>query len=672
MINLPLIPGTLAVRGVVYTDTRGGYINNVPSTFTRYSTDEGFGGTPVPTNSVSINNNDLVQNAINPVTYQGFRLSALWKIDDQWDALLQQSYQDMYAQGVFYQMPYGPEGLTFNKLGEPVGATPLPQDSVALFNPSYDKDRFESTALTVDGMIGDVKLVYNGGYLVRNVEQVQDYTNYARGVYGTYYQCVNVSANASTGQCFTPSSTWQDTEKNTHATQELRFSTDEAARIRGTGGLYWEEYKIYDDTQWLYKSVPDCSPTYNDNCFNPIESWPNTASNHPGVQNSSVGFMDDVTRTIIQKAAFGSIDADIVPKTVILSLGTRYYKFNEDEVGGDVGSFYCEQYSPTTYYGPCTSSTNGNGKPGGIGILGSAPYGTNVSLQPQNSSTYHGFRSRANLSWHVTDDVLLYYTWSQGFRPGGFNRGTKPTQTINGVAQYDTPEIYSPDSLTNNELGWKSEWLGHRLEFNGAVYQEDWKNAIVEFFDPQGGFGNLTFLTNGPNYRVRGVELQLVARVTEGITVQGSSSWNSGSQTNSPSLIDNNPASPGFGKPIVTAQPNVFGPVGTSLASSPPFQANLRVRDDIPVGDYKAFWQIGMQHTAHSYSGVGTIDNYDMPGFTTYDASIGVAKDAWNFQLFAQNLTNVNASTFTNSFQFIETQTILRPRVGGLKFGYKF
>ncbi len=36
-LNLPLIPDTLAVRGVIYNDSRGGYINNVPATFTRHA-----------------------------------------------------------------------------------------------------------------------------------------------------------------------------------------------------------------------------------------------------------------------------------------------------------------------------------------------------------------------------------------------------------------------------------------------------------------------------------------------------------------------------------------------------------------------------------------------------------------------------------------------------------
>src|SRR6202034_3208373 len=133
-INLPLIADTLAVRAVVYDDTRGGYINNVPGTFTRQPTDLGiirYVGGKVPTNPASINsiNNDsTVANAINPVTYTGLRASALWKINEDWNVLLAQSFQNMNAQGVFYQEPFSTDGV------------PLPPLSVTTFNPSYDKD----------------------------------------------------------------------------------------------------------------------------------------------------------------------------------------------------------------------------------------------------------------------------------------------------------------------------------------------------------------------------------------------------------------------------------------------------------------------------------------------------------------------------------------------------
>jgi hypothetical protein len=131
-----------------------------------------------------------------------------------------------------------------------------------VFNPSYDRDKFESTSLTVAGKIGDLKAVYSGGYLVRKVDQVQDYTNYARGVYGSYYQCTGLSkTSAATGKCYSPSTTWHETEKNTHQSHEFRLSTPDDWRVRAIGGVYWEEFKIYDDTNWLYSHGRACQRT---------------------------------------------------------------------------------------------------------------------------------------------------------------------------------------------------------------------------------------------------------------------------------------------------------------------------------------------------------------------------------------------------------------------------
>ena len=232
------------MRAVIYDDARGGYINNVPGTFTRAATDRGiidyFGGV-VPPNSVSINNSSLVGNAINPVTYTGIRASALLKLNDNWSALLVQSYQNMNAQGVFYETP------------ESSSLQPLPDLSVQLYNPSYDKDKFENTALTVDGRIGSLKLVYAGGYLVRHVDQAQDYTNYARGVYADYYQCSGGgTSNAVVPQCFSPSATWTDTERATHQSHEIRFSTSDDNRFRAfdsrTGKELWSTKLEYTAT----------------------------------------------------------------------------------------------------------------------------------------------------------------------------------------------------------------------------------------------------------------------------------------------------------------------------------------------------------------------------------------------------------------------------------------
>ena len=87
---------------------------------------------------------------------------------------------------MFYQQPNASDGAA---------AAAAAGDAV---QPAFDKDQFESTAWTLNGKFGDLKAVYTGGYLVRNVEQVGDYTNYARGVYADYYQCYGPGAYTPT------------------------------------------------------------------------------------------------------------------------------------------------------------------------------------------------------------------------------------------------------------------------------------------------------------------------------------------------------------------------------------------------------------------------------------------------------------------------------------------
>jgi iron complex outermembrane receptor protein len=652
-INLPVIADTLAVRAVIYDDTRGGYINNVPGTFTRQPTDLGiirYVGGIVPTTPGSINqinNNSTVANAINPVTYQGLRASGLWKINEDWNVLLAQSFQTMNAQGVFYQEPYSTDGV------------PLPPLSVTTFNPSYDKDRFENTAWTLNGKLGDLKLVYTGGYLVRRVDAQQDYTAYTRGIYADYYQCVSPSESKKDGApvtCYSPSAFWRNTQRNTHQNHELRLSTPDDWRARAIVGAFWEDFEVDDNTDWHYRSLPPCLAVGQVGCMTQIVPPPGSTATNPDVRDVNESFFDDVQRGYKQWAFFGSFDFDIIPKVLTITAGTRYYHFSNTETGSNVYSFDTYDCGPVPG-GACEDSNN-------INALGL-------------HSTYSGFKSRANLTWHVLPDAMVYYTYSQGFRPGGFNRSVSSPK-LDGT--FETPQAFAPDTLTNNEVGWKTEWLDHRVLFNGAIYQEQWNNVQQQFFDP-GATGNLSFVTNGADYRVRGLELQLVGRVTQGLTIQGGASWNSSSLTNSPYLIGDVAGNAEDGLPLLSA-PNPFGLKGSSLPQSPPFEGNVRARYEWFVNDYRPFVQIGGQRTAHSRSLPGnvpaiavgeiTTQAFDQPGYSTYDASFGIAKDNWIVQVVGQNLGNTNGKTFISASEAIETQTVIRPRVVSLKVGYKF
>jgi iron complex outermembrane receptor protein len=375
-----------------------------------------------------------------------------------------------------------------------------------------------------------------------------------------------------------------------------------------------------------------------------------------------------VQRGYRQTAFFTSIDFDIIPKVLTITAGTRYYNFVNTEGGSDASSFGCYEAGP----GPCTASA------------------TNINAEDLHTN-YKGFKSRGNLTWRFAPGALVYYTWSQGFRPGGFNRSFGCyVPDAKGNDLFCSPSSFTSDTLVNNEIGWKTEFLDHRLQWNGAVYQEDWSNVQVGFFDP-GQLGNLGFGTNGPNYRIRGVETSVVAVLAKGLTAQGGASWNSSEQTNSPYLIANNPAllanpatAAEFGKPITSIQ-NPYGAVGSPSANSPPMQFNLRLRYEWKLNAYDAFVQAGTTHTAHSYtqssndptlsagSAVSTtLLRFENPAYTQYDASLGIAKDAWAVQVYGQNLTNVIESVFTSTSQFVPAETITRPRVLGVRFNYKY
>lgn len=730
MLNVPVIEGTFALRGVIYNEHRGGYIDNVPSTFTRSNNDPGStgqlqytppsgkcangqpagtGGYCVPALDVQGNNFNMAGRAQNPTTYNGIRVEALVQFNDDWSALLSQSYQNMEADGSSAQYPYGSDYQVNASAPQQLG----PWEGT-FFAPIWDKDRWENTALTLNGKIGDLSLVYSGAYLVRHVDQTGDYTNYSRSGSGYYYNCTGPNSQnpAPVVQCYDPTLSWRDQTRNTHVSNELRLSTPDSWRIRGLLGAYQENFTIGDNMNFQYNNLPGCTAANlasieanaaaglpNGVCVGSIGPVPSSSDMDPNPRSSVVNYGEDERRGYSQYAFFTSVDVDLIPKVLTLTGGTRYYHYKEYEFG-------------TRYDGNCVNT-----------VVCDPIYGGGNIIDPP-STNYHGFRSRGNLTWHITPDVMAYYTFSQGFRPGGFNRfsklkfgnipvcddGSTPTAGVaagscangstpsKGPAQYQNPYSYAPDTLTNNEIGVKSEWFERRLQFNASVYDMKWKNAQFVFFDPTDGFGSSNFVTNGPNYRIKGVEIQLLARPFDGLSVQVASSWNSSEQESAVCLPVNNPALSNYGQCItqtiksgrVNEITSPLGEPGSRPAFSPPLQFSMLARYDWSLAhDYRAFISAGANHTAGMYNqpagyptpGVGSTplwpatsvrERFYQPGYTTYDASLGVTKDQWTATVFGQNLTNSDASTYTNTAQYIIQEVPLRPRVLGLRLDYRF
>jgi outer membrane receptor protein involved in Fe transport len=616
VINIPLVSDVLAVRAVIYDDARGGYIHNIPGTFTRSATDLGivdyFGGV-VPPGSQSLSNYNLVSHAFNPVTYKGARVSALYRINDQWNLLLQQSYQSMEADGIFAYNP---------SLGDL---------NVQQYNPDRDLDRFEDTAWTLNGEVGPVKLVYTGGYLVRNVDQTTDYTAYARGPFADYYQCNITPGPGAT--CYSPSATWRNIERNTHQSHEVRVSSPDDARVRALGGLFWEDYQIQTSQNFLYSD-----PQAGFSTLEPIPGVPVFNSSPP----AGTAFLSDITRGYEQKAAFGELAFDLVPHSLTLTVGTRFFHFDNYDHGQSDGVYGCRNIDPCV-------------PPSGLFDL--------FDLNEVNS----GHKSKASLSWKPLDGVLLYATYSEGFRPGGFNQGVgviPPSSPL--YNKFTLPRFYDSDTLKNYEIGWKTQWFDHRLQFDGALYDEEWSNVQLQIYDPS-LYGNAGFTVNGPNYRVRGIEGNVIWRITNELTLNSSFAWDRSQQVNQPSLVAN-------GTDI-----SLFPTrgIGSPLANAPPFQGNLRLRYEVERYDVLWHAQVGAQHTDHSFADVitqGTIapPDYELAPYTTYDASAGVSKGPWEAEFYGENLTDTRAQLFISSTSWVTLTTVDRPRVLGVRISYKF
>ena len=718
VVNLPIIPHHMAMRFVVYNDRQGGYLNNVPGTFTRHDTDLGIhyanffvpidstcpdGGRPnpfrapngqgacVPPGSPVVSNADLTRNAFNPVTTDGVRVEALYKFNDDWSLLVSQMDQSLDAEGVFYQFPNAPDGQKLSPL------------DVVVFTPTYHHDSWSNTAWTIKGKAGDLNLLYTGGLLTRNVDTQADYTNYARGVYGDYYQCFGPGTggdNSLQPACFSPVGPVKETLRNRDWQNEFRVETPHNWRLRGIAGVYWQDDVIRERTAYYNETVPPCTSNGppgtagNTGCLSVPGTFPGSDVLVPGLQETGIDFDGDSRRQTRQIAEYASVSFNVT-RNLTLTGGGRHFVFFNSLTGNTLSGFGC--FEAGTPPGGCHNPLDS----------------TDLSAEDLRD-TESGWRAQANISWRMEPTVfgnrqhiLTYFTFSQGYRPGGFNQsgGALHGPGPDGVPQYAIPTSYAPDTLNNYELGWKTDWqLLHReFQWNAAFYRENWDNVQIALFDP-GLTGTVFFDTNGQNFRVDGAETSFVAQIWRGLTLRGTGAWNSSEQTNSPALIDNNPASANFGKPITEVCPagpsdctpvgDPFGPRGAPTSDSPPIRFTLFLRYEFPIPSRSYFGslegavghvQFGMMHQGHSFTQTGanppfvpgvTVSTatlrFEDPAYTIYDASIGIAKGNWSFTVYGENLADSNAAVFTSTDQFIVAQTPLRPRVIDATIRYHF
>ena len=680
-INIPIIKDKLALRAVVYTDRQGGYIDNVAGTFQMpFNGNVGVAGR-LPTGNPllvrralqscagvvnctgsgyaapvrqTINNDAFVEDDYNDATYRGGRLALAWQVNEDWSVDLMHVRQELDTDGVF---DFEPD----------VGDL-----QVTKFDDNSLRDRFNLSTLTVTGRLGALDLIYTGSYLKHKATQIADYAGYSNlGLYLPYYECdagVYYSNPALGNTCYAPNKSYQTRNRTKRFTQEFRLTTPADKRLRGTFGLFYDDNKLFDNTDWsylseaagfIYRRAPNPSVNANDTSVRPVK----------------VGFFNDVQRRDKQFAAYGEASFDIVPERLIVTGGLRYYNEKASINGSSNTSF---DGVSRGIYNPATGTYSPSATPPQF-------YGVSANLNQlyadASPAKYTGVLFKGNLTYKFGEGSLVYATYSDGFRPGGFNR--RPCRVPSAICPTNADFVrlgtYVPDKVANYEIGGKFSLLDRRLQVNLAAYQIDWNNIQITVFDQN--ISNQTFTTNLLDARIRGVEGDITLRATPEFTINSAFSFNDSEMLR------------------LRRNTTVLRPLGGPLALSPKFQFNARLHWEKELDSGLApFASVSFHHVGKSISDV--IDNVDIrysgpavtyngvvvnPGdvvspipaaqqldsYNTLALSFGVSKDEWRMEVFADNLTDERPELYKSGNDGELRTTTSRPRTIGLRFSYK-
>ena len=124
------------------------------------------------------------------------------------------------------------------------------------------------------------------------------------------------------------------------------------------------------------------------------------------------------------------------------------------------------------------------------------------------------FTPRVGVKWDVTDDSMAYFTYSAGYRAGGFNG------RVDSIETASTP--YDEETVDNFEIGYKSQWFDNRLRWNAAIFYMEYDNKQEEVQQPSAtsGTGQRTFVLNASDATISGLEMEFVAVPTEGLMLR--------------------------------------------------------------------------------------------------------------------------------------------------------
>ncbi len=641
-VNAPL-GSNAAVRVVGWYKHNAGFIDNIAGTRRFLPQPGGF----------SISNPGFVKNDYNDADIIGGRAALKIDLNDDWTGTASFLGQDQKTRGSFGFDPR-------------VGDLQLQH-----FQPETGHDRFGQAALTIEGKIGNWDLTYAGAYMKRQRDNQSDYVDYAEAYDSLYADYGGLAGyqffQDNVGNTILPVQRVVGRDKYNKLSQELRISSPGDKPLRFVGGLFYQ--RQFHDIRQEYRVA-------------------NLGANVSVNGNPGIVWLTQQERVDKDYAAFGEISYDVA-ENVTLTGGLRGYRYDNSLIGyfgfgRNPGNGFTDTpfnavgSSRTGYVGCFTNDGKvindrdnpANSSATDIIIAPVVPGSPCTNLGVNNGTTVspkstkgNGFTYRANATWKVTDDHLVYVTWSKGFRPGGINRrGSLPP--------------YDADTLTNYELGFKTTWADGAVRLNGAFYLQEWKAFQFAFL----GENSFTEIRNGPDAQIKGAEFDISWKAAEGLTITANAAYTD-AKTKSNLCSESDPTG-------LCTTSFISAPKGTRLPVTPQFKGSATARYEFDLSAGRAHVQGSLTHQGSAASDIRTQTLVGglpvnpaaltgrLAGSTIADFTLGMEWDKFTAALFVNNAFDERAqiSRFQQCSICFQRPYIVpnTPRTIGVRVGAKF
>ncbi|WP_088330060.1 TonB-dependent receptor [Lacimicrobium sp. SS2-24] len=301
---------------------------------------------------------------------------------------------------------------------------------------------------------------------------------------------------------------------------------------------------------------------------------------------------------------------------------------------------------------------------------------TNSRSTSRNKETGESF-FKFNAAYQMTDDLLAYATFSQGFRRGGtngFKNVTTTDQDGNEVtlAVSDEAQNYEPDSTDNYELGIKGFMFDRDLYMQANVYRIEWNNVQTYFSQILDGIFPLNGTTNGPSAQTQGFEFSSRYRLTDEITLRYATAtvdaeW---SETAERCIFE-----PIANAPDADLQCRTWEK-GGQLGGAPEWRHNFGVSYETELENGYMSANLDGRYVGETPSDRQDFpdsDVYTRKAYTLYNASVSYGRDDWKVSLWVNNLTDKRAETSGQTDLGQGWRTIfVRPRTVGVNISYTY